>query len=174
MGYYMGDFSYPGNFRRGDPGFFSFLGRAAKAIGGAAAGIMPGGGPVFGAISRVVGGGAKGKIAEGAGAIIKRGVGAIQRHPVISGAGAAGVIGAGGAILGHHMGAGAPMRGFHVNKHGKVVKNRRMRVTNPRALRRAIRRASGFARLARRVLHFTSPRAPRGRAIFKHKRRKRV
>jgi hypothetical protein len=49
-----------------------------------------------------------------------------------------------------------------------------MRVTNPRALRRAIRRATGFARLARRVLHFVGPKAPRGRAVFKFKRRKKI
>lgn len=49
-------------------------------------------------------------------------------------------------------------------------KRRRMNVANPRALRRAIRRAQGFARLARKVLTFTSARAPRGRAKFKRRR----
>ena len=39
-----------------------------------------------------------------------------------------------------------------------IVKNRRMNVGNARALKHALRRAYGFERLARRVLHITSPR----------------
>jgi hypothetical protein len=37
-------------------------------------------------------------------------------------------------------------------KHTEFVKSRRMNVGNARALRRALRRARGFAKLARRVL----------------------
>ena len=102
--------------------------------------------------------------------------GTIAKHPVLTAAGAAGTIGllggAGGERLAMHPGAG--MRGMHVSKKtGKLVRNRRMRVTNVRALRRAIRRCTGFAHLAKRVLRFTSPRPPRGRAVFKHARRSR-
>lgn len=46
-------------------------------------------------------------------------------------------------------------------------KRRRMNVTNPRALRRAIRRARGFEKMARKVLGFTTPRKPKGRAFFR-------
>jgi len=79
--------------------------------------------------------------------------------------------------------AGAPLRGFHMSKpykcHGTIVpshlvRNRRMRVTNTKALRRAIRRAHGFSRIAKKVLHFTAPRAPKGRGVFRFKRRKRI
>ena len=37
-------------------------------------------------------------------------------------------------------------------KHSELVKTRRMNVGNARALRRSLRRLSGFAKLARRVL----------------------
>ncbi len=50
-----------------------------------------------------------------------------------------------------------------------LVKNRRMNVGNARALKRALRRAGGFARLARRVMSFTHPRA--GRGHFKIRKR---
>lgn len=53
----------------------------------------------------------------------------------------------------------------------EYVKRRRMNVTNVKALRKAIRRAKGFAKLARRVLTFTQARAPKGKAIFKTRKR---
>lgn len=59
-------------------------------------------------------------------------------------------------------------------KGSECVRIRRMNVANPRALRRSLRRLSGFAKLARRVLHFTSPRAARGRPAFRFKRRRRA
>ena len=40
-------------------------------------------------------------------------------------------------------------------KHTEPVKSRRMSVANPRALRRALRRAHGFAKLARRYITVT-------------------
>jgi len=61
-------------------------------------------------------------------------------------------------------------QGLAVHPKGSVlVRNRRMNVGNARALKRALRRAGGFARLARRVMSFTHPRA--GRGHFKFKRR---
>lgn len=90
-------------------------------------------------------------------------------------------------------GVTGPMRGYHANKstyetrgggtsrwggpgtlqiHPKgstMVRNRRMNVGNARALKRALSRAGGFARLARRVMSFTHPRA--GRGHFKIRRR---
>src|SRR5260370_30822052 len=53
MGYYRGDY-YRGDYYRGDPGFLSFLGGAAKAIGG----FIPGVGPIIeagGALVRQLG-----------------------------------------------------------------------------------------------------------------------
>lgn len=172
MSYYTGgsgntgDF-YQGDYYGGDP-FWGAIGglikRGAGALMGRLGGKMPGGAvlakipaPVRGAIQTVGG--------------------AIMKHPVLSAAGAAGVIGAvggGRAMMG--AGPGVGQKGFHMSKARRgvaphLVRNRRMHVTNPRALRRAIRRASGFARLAKKVMRFTSPRPPRGRGYFKTRRR---
>jgi len=76
------------------------------------------------------------------------------------------------------------MKGYHPNKSGYYrkgayipkgsvcVKTRRINVANPRALRRAIRRAHGFAKLARRVLSYPISKPPKGRALFKKRTRR--
>lgn len=157
MSYYMGDYYGGRSFYRGDPGFFSFLGKIGKGILGAVTGL---------------GGGAPASTA-----IVKKLPGAIQKiGPIVTRVGKTlkkvpkGVlIGAGGAAAGA---AGA--LGARALMGGGERKHRRMNVCNARALRRAIRRSQGFARLAKRVLRFTSPKAPRGRAVFKTRRRKRI
>lgn len=69
--------------------------------------------------------------------------------------------GAGSSLIPHM----ACDRGMHHAKHkgalggllaSKCVRNRHMNVTNPRALRRSIRRLTGFEKLARRVLRITT------------------
>ncbi len=171
MPYYMGDYA-------GDPGFFGFL---KKAVG-----LIPGVGTVASSIGSVFSRGGARRLPEAVeagggaimrmpgGSIIKRGAAALGRLPLgakVLGVGAAAA--ATGAIAERMASGGQLPRGFRISrKTGKVVRIRRMRVTNPRALRRAIRRAHGFARLARRVLRFTSPRAPKGRPLFKKHRRR--
>jgi len=58
----------------------------------------------------------------------------------------------GGGIQGY-----ATPSGYHLAKDGsgKLVRNRRMNIANPRALRRAMRRVQGFEKLARRTISFT-------------------
>jgi len=174
MSYYgmKGDY-YAGDYYAGDPGIFSAIGSIVKK----ATGLFGRGREVALATVGKMPGGAR------AGEILAQAKGAIVRHPVLTGAGGAAVAGVAGAVLargGAGGSFGAPgMRGFHMSKpHTGVpphmVRNRRMHVTNPRALRRALRRAQGFAKLARRVLHFTSPRAPKGRALFRARRKKRA
>lgn len=177
MPYYSGDY-YVGDYYTGDPGFGSFLGKIfspfvapVKAVVGAVRGALGGGSPAAAGIASRAG-----AMARAGAPIVRRVGGAVARHPVLTAAGAAGTI---GVLAGRPRGV-APMqgvapRGFHISRMtGAIVKNRRMRVTNPRALRRAIRRATGFARLAKRVLRFTSPRPPRGRAYFKVRGRSRA
>ncbi len=162
MPYYQGDY-YAGDYYAGDPGFFSGLvGFGKKLLG---FGKAPA--PLVGSAA-----GAGMAIQKAGREILARGGRVIAKHPVLSAAGAAGTIGVLTGGLGGRVGmVPAGQKGFHISKKtGRLVRNRRMRVTNPRALRRAIRRATGFAKLARRVLHFTSPRAPRGRAIFRKTR----
>jgi len=153
MGYYNGD------FYRGDPGFGSFLGKAwnlgkSLLFGG-------GGGPAMGAAGSIV------KVGRAAGGKILSAGRVLAKHPVMTAAGAAGAIGVAGGMRSR---AGAGMGGAGGSFGGR--RHRRMRVTNVKALRRAIRRASGFARLARRVLRFTSPHPPKGRVYFKSRGRK--
>ena len=47
--------------------------------------------------------------------------------------------------------------GYHYAKDGsgRLVRNRRMNVANPRALRRSMRRVQGFEKLAKRTIQFT-------------------
>ena len=158
MSYYMGDYYGRGSFYRGDPGFFSFLGRAAKGIFKLATGLGGGGAapsvaPVLKQLPKLTGG--ISRVAGKLGPLVKK----IPRGVLI---------GAGAAAAGAAAGAGgrALMEGER--------RRRRMNVCNVRALRRSIRRAQGFARVAKKVLRFTSPKAPRGRAVFKRRTRKRV
>jgi len=74
-------------------------------------------------------------------------------------------------VKGTHLNKSTYYRnGARIPKGTVCVKNRRMNVANPRALRRAIRRAHGFAKLARRVLSYPISKPPKGRALFKKKR----
>jgi len=55
------------------------------------------------------------------------------------------------------QGGPCPAAGYHWAKDGsgRMVRNRRMNVANPRALRRSMRRVQGFEKLARRTISFT-------------------
>ncbi len=181
MGYYMrpgaGDFYTRGG--RGDPGFFSGLLNIGKAAAGMALSVVPGGSAVA-KLAQRVGGFAGGTLAGSIGQSVKATTALAKMHPVLTAAGAAGTAVVGGALVGHAMaGPGAPMKGFHMSKPHKgvsphMVRNRHMRATNPRALRRSLRRVAGFARIARRVLHFTHPRSARGAPRYKFPKRRKA
>jgi hypothetical protein len=121
---------------------------------------------------------------EGAGrAIMQRTGAAIIKHPVLSAAGAAGVVGAAtGAGVERLMmgGAAVGMKGFHMSKPkgGRcpspphLVRNRRMNVANGRALSRAVRRLHHFAKKYRKVVGFVSPKRPKGRMYFRKRHKK--
>ena len=53
--------------------------------------------------------------------------------------------------------AGVTPAGYHLDKKTRTrwVRNRRMNVANPRALRKAMRRVQGFEKLAKRTISFT-------------------
>jgi hypothetical protein len=159
MGYYQGDF-YAGT--RGDPGFFSFLGGVARS----AVGLIPGVGPALsaglGMIKRApkAAPAAAGMAMQSGVAMIKGGAqrlsGAILKHPVLSAAGAAGAVGAfGGAAIGR---ARAPR--MTVDPMTGMLRHhrRRMNPCNPRALRRAVRRAHAFTKLAMKTIHLVHPK----------------
>lgn len=52
---------------------------------------------------------------------------------------------------------GVTPSGYHLDKatRSRWVRNRRMNIANPRALRRAMRRVQGFEKLAKRTISFT-------------------
>lgn len=157
---------------RGDPGFFSFVG---KALGGAAklaGGLLPG---PAGGILRGVGG----LLAGGA----PRPPSVPMGLPTISGGGAVafpgGALGFGGTVQPAARGAvavgadGCP-KGHQLNKSGYFLKSgafipprsrcvriRRANPANSRALRRALRREEGFVRLARRTGLVALPKSRR-------------
>lgn len=162
MPYYMGD------FYEGDPGFFSFIGRGVRSlarVGGQLAGL---GAPSAAtkALPAAAGVASTGIVRRAAGAVTGGAatVGRIiSKHPVLSAAAAAGALSAGaGAELGSMGRAPSSMRGFHIELRGKhagqLIRNRHMRVTNPKALRRALRRAHGFAKLAMKTIHLVHPK----------------
>jgi hypothetical protein len=60
-----------------------------------------------------------------------------------------------------------------LNGGDEAPRRRRMNVTNVKALRRAIRRAHGFAKLSRKVLSFPISKPPKGRPLFKKQGRRR-
>ncbi len=159
MGYYMGDFYSGRRSVRGDPGFFSFLGGLAKTVGG----FIPGVGPMISAagekLAQIGAKQAPGKLLT----MGKAAGSAIIKHPGITAAGTAAVAAAGGALAGHML-----------TKRGGAGgrKRRRMNPCNGRALRRAIRRAHAFERMAKHVIGFSSPRKPKGHMYFKRKRKK--
>ena len=161
MSYYQGD------YYRGDPGFFSFLGGLAKK----AVGFIPGVGPIASqALEMIPKGGGMGKLAKAGGAIMQRGRAAVIKHPVLSAAGAAGAIG----VMGAGAGAAIARRGGRRAVVPGMRRHRRMNVCNPRALRRSIRRTQGFAKLAMRTIHLVHPKKKAHFGGFKRRTKKRA
>jgi len=201
MGYYQGDHyrsrRFAGDYYRGDPGFFSFIGSALKGLGGIvrkALPLVPGVGQVFSAALDIRNAlqrkGVPLPPASAGTGLIPYGGGALAT-PILEGLEAApgvGVMAPGGGIITQSpMGTPvhpaaiamqmARLRHTHPNKstyvtrgggtsryppglmvHPKgteLVASRRMNVGNARALRRALRRARGFAKLAHKVLRAT-------------------
>lgn len=103
------------------------------------------------------------KVAPAVGKIFGRG--GAKAGPVLR---SAGKIAAGGAVF--ELGSRVTRRALDGGGGGRRYK--RMNVANVRALRRAIRRTKGFAKLAKSVLTFTQPRAPKGKALFKSRKRR--
>lgn len=189
MGYYLAGDYYRGDYYRGDSIFKKF----GKALGKAAGAVFAAtpAGKAFNVVRSLVGsGGHKSLPRPNVTPLIDYSGGGfdvdvppsmnISNYPVSSSS----ENGSAEMIPAFQRGQ-LPTRGYHLNKstyetrgggtsrwprslqvHEKgtvLVRNRRMNVGNARALKRALRRAGGFARLARRVMSFTHPRAGRGR-----------
>jgi len=161
----MGDYKTYGY--AGDPGWLSSLWKGIKKVAPAIIGGIIGG-PVGAAIGAGAGGGGGGGVpmkptpgifggaltfpggtsiglGYGPGAMVP-GQGRLPPYTA-TGPGVLPMGGRGGQMV---------PSGYHYAKDGsgRLVRNRRMNVANPRALRRAMRRAQGFEKLAKRAINF--------------------
>ncbi len=163
----MGDYKTYGY--AGDPGFLSSLWKGVKKLAGPIIGGIIGG-PVGTAIMSGALGGQKPAPPQfqlpgtvGGAVTMPGGTGfGIQYTPGGPGPGVGRLppfTAAGPGVLpggGRGLAMGVPS-GYHYAKDGsgRLVRNRRMNVANPRALRRAMRRTAGFVKLAKRALKGT-------------------
>jgi len=194
MSYYRGDAYrgdyYQGDYYRGDPGLFSFIGKAARGLAGiVTAGASerllnalpvfkatrpPAPGPMRTLVGSLPGGSGPGSLVQYDGQPF---------GPTLPGGGGGSQV---PMLPGHHRalhwnretyvtrGGGTsrwPQQLLVHPKGTEAVPSRRMNVGNARALRHALHRVAGFARLAQRVMHFAKPGHGRGR--FKIGRRRR-
>lgn len=150
MGYYQGDY-YRGDYYRGDPGLFSWAGKLLKrglgAVGGLAQTVFPVVGQVarkFAPVllpqrfppppmARITPPAIRGRVERGQFATIDIQNGKASRVGMDA--------------------SGCCPTGYHPVKSGEgyCVRNRSMNVTNPRALRRGLRRVAGFAKTVTRT-----------------------
>ena len=147
----MGDYKTYGY--GGDPGFLSSVWKFARRKILPIAGRIFGG-PVGAVIGAVAGAAATVPAAKPRAPALPAPPGAIGGAVSFPGGTTVSVAG----VLPTHaaIGAHAP-QGYHLDKATKSrwVKNRRMNVANPRALRKALRRTDGFVKLAKRSLKGT-------------------
>jgi len=157
----MGDYKTYGY--AGDPGFLSSLWKGIKKIAPTVIGGLIGG-PIGATLGGAVGGGGPPRLPAPPGTI--GGAISFPGGTMISTAWQpAGVTtrGRGSSVLGGMVPSGAAPAGgvcptgYHLAKDGsgRMVRNRRMNIANPRALRRAMRRVQGFEKLAKRTITFT-------------------
>jgi len=144
----MGDYKTYGY--AGDPGFLSGIWKVVKKVARPLIGGMIGG-PVGAVIAGAVGG-ASAPRAPALPAPPPGTVGGAISFPGGTTVSGAAVLGGVGAVP-----AGMCPTGYHLAKDGsgRLVRNRRMNVANPKALRKAIRRTEGFVKLAKRALKGT-------------------
>jgi hypothetical protein len=154
------------SYYSGDPGFFSVI----KGIASHVASFIPGVGGVASKAISAIPTGARGAMQKTGQMIVK--------HPAISAAGAAGALAVGAGAAGRMGAFGRPAgkhpsaRHMHALAMGLRRARPRMNVTNVHALRRALRRTHGFAKLAMRVIHITHPKKKGHFGGFKKRRRK--
>lgn len=171
----MGDYKTYGY--AGDPGWLSSLWKGVKSIALPIIGGMLGG-PVGAAVGTAAAGGGKPKPGRAlsvpgtfqGGVAFPGGMSVIGGYTpgtIIPGQGRLPpftATGAGVLPMGGRGGVCAPS-GYHFAKDGsgRMVRNRRMNVANPKALRRSLRRVQGFEKLVRRTFTISGTVKPKKR-----------
>ncbi|MEE8609056.1 MAG: hypothetical protein V3S55_15740 [Nitrospiraceae bacterium] len=144
----MGDYKTYGY--AGDPGWLSSLWK--KVVKPVIGGLI--GGPIGAVIGGVVGGASQAPAVATPPALAPPpgSIGGAVTFPGGARVSIAGVLPTHAGLLPGHTPAG-----FHLDKKTRTrwVRNRRMNVANPRALRKAMRRVQGFEKLAKRTIQFT-------------------
>lgn len=157
-------------YYRGDPGIFSFLGKAAKAVLGGVSGFIGGGplGAVKGIVSSFAGSSSKAASAPSATPpILRTSFGTSIPMPRLDSvvARGAGIVTPAGAA-----GAGSTTAYFSDGRPRKKYK--KINCLNPRALKRATTRLQRFGEFARAMGYSRPPKAIKGfRGFPKRKRR---
>ena len=147
----MGDYKTYGY--AGDPGFLSNIWKGVKRLIRPVVGGLVGG-PVGAVITGATIGGAVATAVKPQRPAVLPPPGSIGGAVSFPGGTTVSVAG----VLPSHaaVGAHAPA-GYHLDKatRSRWVRNRRMNIANPRALRKAMRRVQGFEKLAKRTIQFT-------------------
>jgi hypothetical protein len=160
VGYYQGDM-YRGDFFGSIGKIFSTVKRVASPVFSALGGVMSH--PSAAATGAIAG------VAHAGGAIVRRGASAVAQHPVLAAAGAATAAAGAGTMLAT---GGTKMKVHPVTGRVSFRRHRRMRPTNTKALRRALRRAYAFERIAMRTIHLLHPKKRARFGGFRRHRRK--
>jgi hypothetical protein len=192
--YYRGDCSnyaagdyYQGDYYRGDPGLFSAIGKAFKGVTGFVSKLgIPGVSQVAGIAHGIASGGRLavqpaitpsffptggplGQSPMGLGGFpeYQQPVGTMLPGGFVQ---MCGIKGTRPNKSSYYRRIPGTLQGQLIPKGSVCVKTRRMNVANARAIRRSVRRLSGFAKLARRTLRFVQAKPVKGKAVFKKKR----
>src|SRR5437879_4646371 len=160
MSYYQGDM-YRGDFFGAVGKIFSVARKVASPVFSALGGVMSH--PSAAATGAIAG------VAHAGGALVRKGATVVAQHPVLAAAGAATALAGAGTMLAERKGGA-----MRVGRGGVVSfrRHRRMHPTNAKALRRALRRAYAFERIAMRTIHLLHPKKRARFGGFKRHRRK--
>lgn len=178
MGYYQGDY-YRGDYYQGSP--LALIGGALKLGSKLVKPAVKIGSKVVKAVGKVLAPGTSKTVQREVGTAVTVGtgvgIGTSIAKKVLGGGTPTPMVtheeaknGGGGFVSSGACGRGPRLDRDGVpcaKKYGGRGCSHRMNVANPRALRRSIRRARGFAKLARKVLSFPISKPPKGRALFR-------
>jgi hypothetical protein len=186
VAYRMGRGDFIPGYYRGDPGFLSGIGHFLGGVAGAVAHVG------IGAVGGFLKGGPVGGILGAIGGTASAIPGGVQRETLYAGSDPSGDAARLARIKAHHAAAlrrggagtiaaragqavaagGVGPHGRRLNADGTERKRPTLNPFNPRALRRAARRAQRFLHMSRRLVRYYQPKAHKGKAYVHFKKRR--